>query len=380
MENLNGESLHEYNASNNYGCGYLLAFEAAPQATESLIHEALGRFPPFPAAPDDSESKAYKDFMYLDEPFLHAHRSSRFLVLKFNTNIRRGLKFIFSFFQVQNFLLNEKLICNCAQRVQPIPLYFDETFIRKTLKHIMVALCHAHAAPIFHNDLKPDNIMFRQRVHAHATHDGSKICAKIIDWGCGGWSKESENETRHIYKPDPEEPPGEATDVFCVGNTLLYLFNGEEWTKKRGDFHILPQKYKQPLNCPWNKNPDFQDLDPKFCVPWNPDEDKDFKDLVQRMVHPISTRRITVKSVLQHRFMLRKEAGLAQASDVSNPHVTKLNELLYNFAPPYLQKMYKARFRHIIFVTLEPCTIHTTTVGQKRPSFWISWCQIISQD
>ena len=70
------------------------------------------------------------------------------------------------------------------------------------------------------------------------------------------------------------------------------------------------------------------------------------------MVHPMSSRRITVKNVLQTRFMLRKEAGSAQASDVSNPHVTKLNELLYNFAPPYLQKMYMTRFRHIIFVTL----------------------------
>jgi serine/threonine protein kinase len=351
MENLSGGDLFEYNASSNYGCGFLLAFEASPQATESLIHEALGRFPPFPAALDDPETKAYKEFMYLDDPFLHDHKGSRFLVLKFNTNYQRDLKYkvnpqhgIHAFSKdIQDLLIKEKLICNCApgQKVLPLPLFFDETFIRKTLKHIMVALCHAHGAPIFHNDLKPDNIMFKQRVHAHATHDGSKICAKIIDWGCGGWSKESENETSHPYKPKPEELPGEPVDVFCVGNTLLFLFNGEEWREtSAGEFQILPKKFTRPLKCLWNKNPDFQDLDPKFCVPWNPNEDKDFKELVQRMVNPNSSRRITVKNVLRHRFMLRKEAGQAQASDVSNPHVTRLNDLLYNFAPPYLQKMH----------------------------------------
>jgi hypothetical protein len=99
MEKLSGEDLHEYNASHQFGCGFLLAFEAAPDASNDQVKDALGRFPPFRAAYDalapelkEKESPAdyYKQYLYLDAKhrFLYDHKGGQFLVLKFNTKFK----------------------------------------------------------------------------------------------------------------------------------------------------------------------------------------------------------------------------------------------------------------------------------------------------
>jgi serine/threonine protein kinase len=369
MENLSGGDLFEYNASARFGCGFLLAFEATPLVTEDVVHDALGQFPPFlPASDAPSESvelkksvdlrKTYKDYLYLDTPFVHLQKGkagdAKFLVLKFNTNFKkdfikymspdtapnRGMEMLAA--EMQKFLSHEKLIC-CTAPVKPLPLFFDQTFIRTTLTQIMIALSHAHGSSLYHNDLKPDNIMFKERVHAHSSH-ASKICAKIIDWGCGGFSKDNENH-HHPFKP-VGEPTGKEVDMFCVGNTLLFLFNGDWerelhktnfWTKGT----ILPGFFCQrTFKCPWNKSPDCQDIDAGLCVPWNPNEDVHFKELVKSMLEPDPEKRVSVKDVLRHRWMKApRRAEIAQTGE-DNPHIKKLNDLLYDFAPPHLKHMH----------------------------------------
>ena len=97
MEKLSGEDLHEYNASHQFGCGFLLAFEATPDASNDQVKDALARFPPFRAAfdalaPELKESPAdyYKQYLYLDaeQRFLYDHKGGQFLVLKFNTKFK----------------------------------------------------------------------------------------------------------------------------------------------------------------------------------------------------------------------------------------------------------------------------------------------------
>lgn len=228
MEKLSGEDLHEYNASHQFGCGFLLAFEAAPDASNDQVKDALGRFPPFRAAYDalapelkEKESPAdyYKQFLYLDAEhrFLYDHKGGQFLVLKFNTKFKCIDRSRYRCPEPQTFcedvrthLDSLRLICNCESMTKkqprdntkflyrPLPLFFDQTFIRTVLTHIMIALNHAHGTPMYHDDLKPDNIMFKYPVHAHSTHE-SKICAKVIDWGCCGFSKGQEGDSRHQY-------------------------------------------------------------------------------------------------------------------------------------------------------------------------------------
>ena len=87
---------------------------------------------------------------------------------------------------------------NTKYLYRPLPLFFDQTFIRTVLTHIMIALNHAQGQLMHHNNLKPDNIMFKYPVHAHSTHE-TKICAKVIDWGCCGFSKNAAGDSSHGY-------------------------------------------------------------------------------------------------------------------------------------------------------------------------------------
>jgi hypothetical protein len=228
MEKLSGEDLHEYNAYDLFGCGFLLAFEAAAGASNDQVKDALGRFPPFRAAFDalaqdlkekESPTDFYKHYLYLDaeQRFLYDHKGGQFLVLKFNTKFKGIDRSQYRRSQPQTFceevrthLVGLGLICNCESMTKksdnghfmyrPLPLFFDQTFIRTVLTHVMIALHHAHGTPMYHDDLKPDNIMLKYPVHAHSTHE-TQICAKVIDWGCCGFSKDVKSDSRHQYQP-----------------------------------------------------------------------------------------------------------------------------------------------------------------------------------
>jgi GTPase SAR1 family protein len=102
--------------------------------------------------------------------------------------------------------------------------------------------------------------------------------------------------------------------VFCVGNTLRFLYDGnwsgnvvdgseerlkqfserDGWFLNRLNFTMWP--------CPWNKSKDFKEIESATCVPWNPNQDKDFIDLVQHMIHPDVKSRYVVNDVLRHRW------------------------------------------------------------------------------
>jgi serine/threonine protein kinase len=368
MEKMSGADLFDYNVSHNFGCGFMLAFEATLHATDDLVIEALSNFPSFINESDsrkEKESMSWRDFMYVDNPpqFFHVQGRARFLVLKFNTQFKRTLpKYqkdfpcggIFSE-DMRLHLTHANLICNSHPLVQNgkpvflqqrLPLYFDKTFIRTLLSQIMIALNHAHGTPVYHDDLKPDNVMFKTLVHAHSTHE-SKICAKVIDWGCGGFSKDSPTESSHEYKPQPAEPQGEKCDIFCVGNIMRWLFDAQsvrDWHNPAGFNGMFQPKLNQARwPCPWNASSAFIDIDSNLCVPWNPNNDPGFKQLIQRMTDPNPSTRFSGRDVLQHSWMRvvsRQESN--PSVDQPNPHVKKLNDLLYDFAPSYLKKLGEA--------------------------------------
>jgi hypothetical protein len=146
--------------------------------------------------------------------------------------------------------------------------------------------------------------------------------------------------------------------VFCVGNILRFLYDGnwsgnvvdgseerlkqfserDGWFLNRLNFTMWP--------CPWNKSKDFKEIESATCVPWNPNHDKDFIDLVQHMIHPDVKSRYVVNDVLRHRWVThrpkhaRTKEELVQDDDETKSHVKKLNELLYEFAPPHLKKLH----------------------------------------
>jgi serine/threonine protein kinase len=368
MEKMSGADLFDYNVSHHFGCGVMLAFEATPQATDELVCDALGRFPAFLEESDtkkEKESRSWRDFMYVDNTpqFFHTQGRARFLVLKFNTQFRRLLpKYqkdqhrYGSFFSedMRLHLTQENLICNChpllhngkpTYHTQRLPLFFDKTFIRTLLSQIMIALNHAHGTPVYHDDLKSDNVMFKTLVHAHSTHE-SKICAKVIDWGCGGFSKDSPADSCHEYKPQNEQK-SEKCDIFCVGNIIRFLYDGQssvDWHHPDGFNGMFNPKLNQlKWPCPWNMSSAHKEIESSLCVPWNPNADTGFKQLIQRMTDPNPNTRFSGRDVLQHSWMRVSEK---QETDPNcsepNPHVKKLNDLLYDFAPSYLKKLGEA--------------------------------------
>jgi hypothetical protein len=189
--------------------------------------------------------------------------------------------------------------------------------------------------------------MFKAVVHAHSTHESS-ICAKVIDWGCGGFSKDSENcEASHEYKPKPQESPGEKVDIFCVGNIVRFLYNGScgDWHDPDGftDAKTFNGDLDKPKwHCPWNINSEFKKIDSGLCVPWNPNKDASFRQLIRGMTNPDPLARFSSKDVLQHPWLrVVKQSDPAPASE-TNPHVKQLNDLLYRFAPAYLKRLGEA--------------------------------------
>ncbi len=147
----------------------------------------------------------------------------------------------------------------------------------------------------------------------------------------------------------------EKSDVFCVGNTLRFLYDAR-WCEFISDrFVVRPFSerdgwFLRRLNdpvwlCPWNKSKDFQRIESATCVPWNPNQDKDFIHLVQHMIHPDVKARYVVNDVLRHRWVTRRPKHATEREDLlqdeeTKSHVKKLNDILYSFAPPYLKKLH----------------------------------------
>jgi len=150
----------------------------------------------------------------------------------------------------------------------------------------------------------------------------------------------------------------EKCDVFCVGNTLRFLYDGnwnaelfkdteeervKEFSERDGWFFKRLDDTLWP--CPWNKSKNFQYIESATCVPWNPNQDKDFIHLVQHMIHPDVKSRYVVNDVLRHRWVTHRPKHARTKDepvqdDETKSHVKKLNELLYDFAPPYLKKLH----------------------------------------
>jgi serine/threonine protein kinase len=303
--------------------------------------------------------------MYIDpdHQYLHQQQGSVFLVLKFNTKIRladpkynsdrNGIQ---SFAEdVRSHLTAHQLIRNCESMLatinrdqkqmmkhRPLPLYFDKTFIFTTLTQIMKALSHAHGLPVYHDDLKPDNIMFKTRIHAHCTQ-ASMICAKVIDWGCSGFSKDTDGDATHVYKPHGE-PPGPKCDMYSVGQVIRFLYDGSDASQKRRFQGVFAQQLNsQWFNCTWNTNPAFQLLDPSLCIPWNPNTDAGFIDLVKGMTDPNPYSRFSAIEVLRHPWMASERADqpTEYSDELNQKFVKKLNDLLYHLvAPSYLKRFH----------------------------------------
>ncbi|WP_081980778.1 serine/threonine-protein kinase [Neosynechococcus sphagnicola] len=153
------------------------------------------------------------------------------------------------FYMVQEWIQGQTL----NQRLQSQGL-LSETEVRTILIHLLPVLEYVHSKGIVHRDIKPDNIMVRQR-------DGKPV---LIDFGAvketmGTVLNSQGNTTSSIVVGTPGYMPSEqtagrplfASDLYSLGLTAIYLLTGKvpqalETDPRTGE--LLWRRYGDHLN------------------------------------------------------------------------------------------------------------------------------------
>lgn len=104
--------------------------------------------------------------------------------------------------------------------------------------HLCDALYHAHHVGVFHQDIKPENILF-----------DSKNNPKLTDWGLGKWTLDTSRQTGFVGMTPPYSSPEQVkpsefgktsflTDIFQCGVVLYEMVTGQLPFKGEGPFEL----------------------------------------------------------------------------------------------------------------------------------------------
>lgn len=210
--------------------------------------------------------------------------------------------------------------------------YFSLSLIKFVFLQILSCVEHCHSLGVYHQDLRPQNILFDDEFAVKLCDFGSACSLNLFP--CKGI------QTCQFTPPEAyrgSQFDGRLADVFALGGILFYLYCQCPAFHTAG---ITDPLFRLFLNCPeqyWSKFAQKKKVDETFFSPG-------FKELVHGMMNFDPNKRMTIDEIKQHPWLSFEDFG---ADQVREEIVSRRNEseILLN-SQKEKKKNSKERFRN----------------------------------
>ena len=169
--------------------------------------------------------------------------------------------------------------------------HFPEIIARMYFKQLIDAVEYLHDKNICHLDIKPDNMLL-----------DANFCVKLADFGFAVKIPEKVLLTATVGSPSyllpevHEKQPynGYEADLFALGVTLFAMFSGKmPFSAAKYDDRLYQLIFQGRCDEFWQHHERLKKQQDRFYS-------KDFRDLIEQMLAPISKQRLSVQEIKHH--------------------------------------------------------------------------------